>query len=237
MITEKLFKRYYPDDKKDGTRIFYTWIRQYLNPNMRVLNLGAGPATKKSIRILKGEVASVIGADIDPVVLNNEELDEGYVIKDGILPFPDNYFDSVYCDYVLEHIEHPNLFLQEVYRVLKPKGHFFFRTPNKYHYVAIISRFTPHWFHELVANRVRGLPNDAHEPYPTFFRLNSCSSIRRYASQIGFQHLELKLVEAEPSYLMFHPLAFMLGIGYERLVNRFAALSGFRVNIFGRMVK
>ncbi len=237
MISEKLYKRYYPDLKHDGTRKFYGWIREYTNPNMTLLNLGAGPATKKSIRIFKGEVASVIGADIDPVVLSNEELDEGYLIKDGVLPFSDNYFDLAYSDFVLEHIEDPKQFLQEVYRVLKPGGSFFFRAPNKYHYVAIIARSTPHWFHDLVANRVRGLSEDSHEPWPTFYRLNSQGLIQRYANQVGFEHIELRFVEAEPSYFMFHAIPFMLGVAYERLVNRFDILSGIRVNIFGRLVK
>jgi len=37
----------------------------------------------------------------------------------------------------------------------------------------------------------------------------------------------------KPSYLVFHPLAYRVGIGYERLVNRFDRLQGLRSNIIG----
>lgn len=121
--------------------------------------------------------------------------------------------------------------------MLKPGGSFFFRTPNKHHYVSLIARATPHWFHDLVANRVRNLPDDAHEPYPTYHRLNSRSRVRAAAEAVGFRDIELRMVEAEPSYLMFHALPFLAGVAYERLVNSTERLSGLRANIFGRLTK
>ncbi|MEP6755635.1 MAG: methyltransferase domain-containing protein [Chthonomonadales bacterium] len=38
------------------------------------------------------------------------------------LPFDDNFFDVVYCRYVLEHLADPTSALKEMYRVLKPGG-------------------------------------------------------------------------------------------------------------------
>lgn len=67
-----------------------------------LLNLGAGPpADRGSIRVFKGEVARVVGADIDPEVMDNPELDEAHVINsDNTLPFEDNTFDAVLSDWV-----------------------------------------------------------------------------------------------------------------------------------------
>jgi hypothetical protein len=45
------------------------------------------------------------------------------------------------------------------------------------------------------------------------------------------------MVEAEPVYLRFFAPLFLLGVAYERLVNRFAPLAGLRANIFGRFRK
>ncbi len=45
---------------------------------------------------------------------------------------------------------------------------YFFRTPNIYHYVSLIGRFSPHRFHNAIANRVRGLPDEVHESWPTY---------------------------------------------------------------------
>jgi len=237
VISEKLLKYWYPSEQMNGTFIFYNWIRQYTDSRQRILNLGAGPASRNPLRAFRGEVARVVGVDIDPIVLGNDELDESYVVDGTRLPFEDNSFDLAFSDYVLEHVEFPEPFLKEVYRVTKPSGSFFFRTPNRYHYVSLIAQCTPHWIHELLANRARGLPSDAHEPYPTFHRLNTQKEIQTLANKVGFSQVTLRYVECEPSYLMFSTIPFLGGVLYERTVNKFDCLSGIRANIFGRLVR
>jgi SAM-dependent methyltransferase len=50
----------------------------------------------------------------------NEEID---VLYDGKkLPFPDNYFDSVFSSEVFEHVFNLEEILQEIWRVMKPGG-------------------------------------------------------------------------------------------------------------------
>lgn len=235
MISEALFRRFYPDESHDGAKSFYSWIRESTHPDSIVLNLGAGPATGNPVRVLRGEVGRVFGADIDPEVMGNEELDEARIIEDGKLSFPGEMFDVVYADFVLEHVKEPIPFLEEVIRVLKDGGFFFFRTPNKYHYVPIGSRLTPHWFHVLIANRLRGLPPEAHDPYPTYYRMNSRADLSRQVEAAGFASTELRYFEGEPSYLKFSTIPFLLGVAYERLVNSYSFFDGMKVNIFGRL--
>lgn len=38
------------------------------------------------------------------------------------LPFPDNYFDEVFCENIFEHLKNPNQALAEMRRVLKMNG-------------------------------------------------------------------------------------------------------------------
>ena len=235
---EKFKKKFYPDNLKDGTLIFYAWLRQYVKKDFVVLNLGAGQTAERKVKSLKKEVKEVIGIDIDTVVLQNKDLDKAVVIKKGDkLPFTDNYFDLIWSDFVLEHVEDPLMFLSEVKRVLKPGASFFFRTPNQYHYVSLISIITPHWFHELVANRARGLSSTEHDIYPTFYRLNTKRAILKNANMLGFKNIELRFIECDPSYMVFNPVAFLIGVMYERFVNSRNVLSGFRANIFGRLEK
>ena len=208
-----------------------------MQPDFVALNFGAGHSVDDKTRCLKGEVRKVIGVDIDRDVMHNADLDKAFIIANNRLPFSDNTFDVVWSDYVLEHIEKPGIFIKEIYRVLKPGASFFFRTPNKYHYVSLIARLTPTWFHKLIANKVRGLSSEAHEPYPTFHRLNSNKDLTTYSRLTGFQEVELRFVEAEPSYLMFHPIPFLLGVFYERTVNSSDKLSVILSNIFGRLEK
>lgn len=236
-LTERMRQRYYSGPQYNGTAMFYDWIREYTNASTRMLNFGAGPPTENPTRIFKGEVAEIIGADVDACVLDNHELDSSVLVKDGKLPFSDASFDVVYSDYVLEHVEHPQLFLDEVHRVLKPSGSYFFRTPNIYHYVALVAYGTPHWFHEQVANRVRNKEPGSQEPWPTFYRLNSRRAIRKAAEKAGFAKTELRMIELEPSYMQFAALPFALGLAYERFVNLSPLFSDLRGNVFGRLQK
>ncbi len=236
MISSQLLRKYYPDDSWNGTLKFYDWIRSSIRPEFIVLNIGAGPTSGNNTKSLRGEVQKVVGADIDPVVLDNKDMDGSFLIENNTLPFSSNTFDMAWADYVLEHIEKPEVFLNEVYRVLKPGASFFFRTPNKYHYVSLLGQMTPHVFHKFVANKVVGnLSCATHKPYPTYYRLNSKRDIAKYSKSAGFQEIELRFVEAEPSYLTFHSIPFLVGVMYERTVNRFESLSGIRANIFGRL--
>lgn len=237
MVSQKFYSYFYPDNSKSGTIKFYNWIWQHIDDSANVLNLGAGPSAGDPIRCFKGKVAKVVGADIDPEVVKNTDLDEAHVLTNNRLPFEDNSFDLVLCDYVLEHIENPEEFLLEVKRVLKPGKSFFFRTPNNKHYITLISRLTPHFVHLLIANKARGLPKESHDPYKTHYKMNSTNVLGKLSVNSGFSKSELQLVEAEPSYFMFNSAVFLLGVGYERLVNKFEELSFLRANIFGRFVK
>jgi SAM-dependent methyltransferase len=196
------------------------------------------PAPRDKIRVFKGEVARVAGADIDPEVMSNPELDDAHLISsDGQLPFDDNSFDVVLSDWVVEHVAEPVRFLSEVARVLREGGSFLFRTPDRYHYVGFLASITPHWFHELVANRARAMNRDDHEPWPTYYRLNSRRAIELAGYGAGFRTVEVRVWEGPPVYLVFNSVPFVLGVVYERLVNRYRALEELRANIFARMVK
>ena len=242
-VSPALFRRFYPDTSRSGTIFFYGWMRRECAQPYRALNLGAGPGDLSgsenfTIRDMRCARGTVSGCDPDPEVLKNAELDEALVMeRPGVIPFPDESFEVVYSDYVLEHVEFPKLFFAEVWRVLKPGGSFFFRTPNAWHYVSIAARLLPHWVHRHVANRVRGLSADAHEPYPTYHRMNTRRTLRRLCVEAGFRDLEVVMFEGEPSYLMFGALAFLAGVAYERAVNSNSLASDLRSNIIGRATK
>jgi len=228
MISTNTFNRFYSDQTRDGAVAFYGWVRRETTPQTVLLNLGAGPpADRGSMRIFHGKVARVVDAEIDPEVLGTSDSDEVRAISsDHTVPFEDNTFDAVLCDWVLEHLSSPDDFLAEVYRVLKKGGVFLFRAPNSWLYDAIIANLTPDWFTPV-----------AHEPSPTNYRLNSRETVYAECSKAGFERIQLRTWEPEPRHLGFHFLPLLAGVGHERIVNRYRMFEGLRAGIFGRMVK
>lgn len=230
---DRYLHRYYHSRPgwQGGTDMFQGMIATHARGARDVLEVGPGP-TNATTAFLRKQFGAVDGLDIDPDASGNQELRQCFLYDGGKFPLADGSYDAVVADYVLEHVADPTLLLAEVARVLRPGGHFLFRTPNIYHYIPMVSRLTPHWFHKLVANRSRGLV-ESHEPYPTFYRMNSGRALRRLVAPAGLEEAELRFVEREPSYGMSSRVLFYLFMGYERVVNRTDLLKGMRVNLFG----
>ncbi len=238
---QALLDRYYPVVNGfrglDTNRVFYEWIRAGLDGSTdSILDIGAGP-TPPPERSFHGAVRRVVGVDVDPVVLSNTRLDEAHVFDGVHLPFDDGRFQTVYSDWTIEHVRQPLALLREVNRVLSVGGSYWFRTTNRHHYMTAVSAHTPHWFHKLVANRVRALPKESHEPWLAWYRMNTRRVIERLTGSAGFAKLDIRMVEPHPVYLAFNAKAFRVGIAYERLVNRYELLSEFRLVILARAQK
>lgn len=220
-------ERFYPltSWRRDGTRDFFALCDQYCSG--RIIEIGSGPSNPTSDHL--ATLGELYGVDIDPDVRSNRALKASCVIT-GHYPFPDSYFDSCVSDYVGEHIADPVLHFREAHRVLKRGGKYLIRTPNIFHYTALISRLTPHWFHQKISNRLRN--REGRDPYPTHYRMNSRRVIKKLAQQEGFEIVYLRMVEKEPSYGMSLKVLFLLFTLYERIVNATPLFNCFRSNIF-----
>lgn len=229
-----LDRRFYPGsfDNWDD-QIFREVILDHCEAGFHVLDVGAGAGIVPHMNF-KGCVARVCGVDPDPRVAENPYLDEGKVAMAESLPYTESSFDIVFSDNVLEHLENPKAVFVEVARVLKPGGRLLVKTPNKRHYVPLIARLTPHWFHRFF-NRMRG--RESEDTFPTRYRANSPRDFRSLAAASGLEVDDIKQIEDRPEYLRISWLTYLFGIAYERLVNRIEFLSGFRVLLIGEFKK
>jgi SAM-dependent methyltransferase len=174
---QRALDRYYDRSRGwvDGTTEFHGVCEGAIPQGARILEIGAGLSNSSSdFFATRGDLT---GLDVDPDVRGNRALARAEVFDGSRFPFDDASFDACVSSYVVEHVLDPVLHLREIRRVLRPGGVYAFRTPNRYHYVALVSSLTPHWFHVLVANRLRGLPDEAHDPYPTAYAMNSRSAV------------------------------------------------------------
>ena len=134
----------------DGTSLFHDMCRAVIPPSACIVEIGAGP-TNRTSAFLAG-LGELHGVDVDDEALGNEHLTKASLLEGGRIPYPDATFDVAVSNYVVEHVRDPTMHLSEIHRVLKPGGAYVFRTPNLWHYVALVSLLTPHSFHVLAAN-------------------------------------------------------------------------------------
>src|SRR3989338_1942782 len=103
----------------------------------RVLDVGFGNGLYAEAFAQAG--AEVSGVEVNAVLFKiaTDNLQENGVhadlrLYDGLaFPFSDSYFDYAFSVSVLEHVSDPQKLLQEVSRVLKPRGKFYLAFPNR----------------------------------------------------------------------------------------------------------
>jgi SAM-dependent methyltransferase len=216
-IISLLDRWWYPGqgDVWDET-LFRKIILAHIRPGMAILDLGAGRGASPRLHF-KGLGAHITGVDLDAVVLENPNLDHAAVISGtSWSPLQTAFFDLIFSANVLEHVQDPVPFMMEAARVLKLGGTFLAKTPNKWHYMPLVARFSPFWFHRLY-NRLRGRPT--FDTFPTVYRLNTPQDLARYAKVAGLEVVRIDAVEGRPEYLRLTAPTYFIGLLYERIVN------------------
>lgn len=234
---ERYLARFYGRESGwiDGTEEFHNLCSTVIPRGGKILEIGAGPSNPTSeFLITLGELH---GLDPDPAVHENVALRSAKLLTGDRFPFETGSFDACVSNYVLEHVGDPVSHLREVCRVLRGPGVYVFRTPNRFHYVSLVSSITPHWVHDFLANRLRNCAAGSHDPYHTFYRMNSRGAVRRLSAAAGLSVEVLRMVEKEPSYGMSSRVLFLAFMAYERIVNSTDLAVGLRANIFGVLRK
>ena len=225
-VIAKLDRALYPHYARNwDDELFRQRILRYLTGDTVALDLGAGAGIVPQMNF-RGHARRLCGIDPDPRVVDNPYLDEGRVGVGESIPYPDASFDVVFADNVLEHLPDPAAVFAEVARVLRPGGVFLGKTPNKWHYVPLIARLTPHGFHRWV---VRWRGRGGEDVFPTRYRANSPGDLRALAAGAGLEVVRIELIEGRPEYLRFSAPTYLLGWLYERVVNWVPGLAWLRV--------
>jgi len=105
-------------------------------PRQRVLEVGVGTGVHAEF-VLSHHRLRFSGVDISSGMIEAAKSRLGRfknvdlrVASAERLPFPDNYFDGVFCSATLHHLRSPFQGLQEMFRVLRPGGRLVVVEPN-----------------------------------------------------------------------------------------------------------
>jgi 2-polyprenyl-3-methyl-5-hydroxy-6-metoxy-1,4-benzoquinol methylase len=139
-------------------------------PPGRLLDVGCGNGAQLAdLRTLGWEVE---GQELDPKAVERARARYGLRVHLGTLQslaLPDEAYDAITMNHVIEHVHDPVALLSECRRILKPGGVLVATTPNM-----------ESLGHHLFASSWRGL-----DP-PRHLHLFSQQSLRRVAQQAGF---------------------------------------------------
>lgn len=225
----ELRERFYPERFRGMYDRFSDVIHEYVRKDDLMLDAGCGSGRVFQYAFDEGQRPRLIfGVDLTDEPKGNRNVDQAARADLGRLPFRDATFDIAISSHVAEHLTQPEAVFGELARVLKPGGRLLILTPNRWHYVTLSAALLPHAFH-LRFNQARGV--DAHDIFPTVYRANTAKRLRSLYDIAGLDVEQLYQFETEPEYLAFSTPTYALGVGFERLVNRFDALKRLRVNL------
>ncbi len=176
----------------------------------------------------------LVGVDaVAEDVRANPYLHEAYVADCHRLPFADGSFNLLTAQMVVEHIEHPEQFLAECTRLLKPGGRLLFITPNLLHYQIFLASLIPDAIKRPLTSWLEGRAE--HDIFKTYYRMNTPSRVRKLAESTGFRVERLDVVECWPEFQKIKPLLLVEKLILQVL--RWKAFENLRADIICSLVK
>lgn len=178
----RFFSQYLHNIKMRETR--YAFLKK-MPSDFKVLDIGCGSGLNG--RVIKSlySKAELHGVDILPSIENS--LYEAYHqvdLNDGLLPYPDSYFDAILFTHVIEHLHTPLELGSDIRRVLKNGGMIYIEAPN--------------WTSMLVPSF--GFRREQHDPFnfyddPSHIKPSSQHGIFEYLSQFcGLEVMEIGIL-------------------------------------------
>lgn len=186
-------------------------LTDFVHGGTRWLDLGCGasllpPWKSEAEHRLTSRPAALVGLDRDRHGLRTNRTIASRVCGDiGRLPFPDQSFELVTANMVVEHLDDPAAQFREIRRVLAPGGVFVCHTPNARGYPVLAARWIPDGVKRWM---VRGLEG-RHEPdvFKTYYRANSPQALTRLATASRLRVRDLRMTVSSAVLAVVPPLA------------------------------
>src|SRR3989344_2258954 len=130
MFKNYLIKLHQKSFKENEMNIFSLLDK---NPNAKLLDLGCDEGSFTLRLANKIGTKQIYGIDIVDERIKESKEKGIKIVKSDLnkkLPFEDNFFDVIHANQVIEHLFDVDLFAEEIYRILKPKGYAIVSTEN-----------------------------------------------------------------------------------------------------------
>jgi ubiquinone/menaquinone biosynthesis C-methylase UbiE len=153
---------------------WHDWVfkRLDLKPDMRVLEVGCGPATlwQANTKLIPSNI-QVYLSDFSYGMVNTASneclMEKGFHFTNceaQAIPFPEGYFDVVIANHMLYHVPDLQFTFEEIKRVLKKSGKLFAATNGELHMLEIyqlIKKIAPEFMNDKPISQNFSLENGA----------------------------------------------------------------------------
>jgi ubiquinone/menaquinone biosynthesis C-methylase UbiE len=157
-------------------------------------------------RQLVKRASYVAGIDMDITSLaQHQTITNTWVGSAEMLPFPDESFNLITANMVVEHLADPSLAFAEICRVLVPGGLFVFHTPNVNGYVAWVSKRLPNKLKKVVIALLEN--RTSADVYPTYYRCNADRTIVEIADLNGLEVSQIRHIPTTAVFARVLPMA------------------------------
>jgi 2-polyprenyl-3-methyl-5-hydroxy-6-metoxy-1,4-benzoquinol methylase len=203
-------------------QIFHKLIADRLRLGMAILDVGCGKGSICPFPWNDYPNKYLVGLDPDETASENPYLDRLVTLRSPAdhqkWPLEGRTFDLVIGRYVLEHVDSPSEFLDNVWRVLKPGAEFIFLTPNLLHPAILASWVLPHSVKQRTL-RATKKELDIGDVFPTRYRLNTARDLEFHANKCALRVKQIEILQPQPvSYLDFSIPTFCLAYTYYQTV-------------------
>lgn len=189
---------------------FKKLLGTYITPGCSLLEVGCGRQVFGSEYYTRA--AKKVGIDLEAdAIKENTTLDSVVCGSIENMPFPDNSFDVVIAQWVLEHVANAKKTVREVERVLKPGGAFLFLTPNARSPFVIGTRFVPIGFKKFL--RKRFLSIDETDTFPTHYRMNTIGTLNHLFASVRMKPVTIELIDCFTYFKFNKPLVWLSILG------------------------
>lgn len=168
-------------------------------PCGKLLDVGCGNG--RFLQRMRAAGWEVEGTDFDPKAAAAAHAEHGLTVRVGDLAsiaYPDEQFDVVTLQHLIEHVPNPVALLQECRRILKPQGRLVVVTPNLHS-----------WGHQHFAAAWRGL-----EP-PRHLYLYARQNLQNLATYAGFTQHQTFTTATGAEYILGDSFKILAGLSHH----------------------